>query len=116
MPRWQQDLDRPTGHVLGLIAAVFYIPKIITPWIGSWIADRYGRRWTLMIGSIFIVAGAIVNALAPNRGVYIAGRTILGGALAFHGVIAPPMIQEICHPVSIISLTGHVADCSACAP
>ncbi|GFZ46304.1 hypothetical protein JCM24511_04551 [Saitozyma sp. JCM 24511] len=98
VPKWQKDFDSPTGNILGLIAASFYLPKIITPSIASWISDRWGRRICLLIGSVISVAGALINTFATGRGMLIGGRAVLGAGLGMHATVAPPMVQEICHP------------------
>ncbi|WVW82643.1 hypothetical protein I302_104654 [Kwoniella bestiolae CBS 10118] len=98
VPRWQKDFDRPTGNALGIIAASFYFPKIVTPVFASYIGDIYGRRASLLIASVISVAGAFVNTFANGRGMLIAGRAVLGAGLGMQATIAPTMIQELCHP------------------
>lgn len=75
------------------------LAKIITPSIASWISDRWGRRICLLIGSVISVAGALINTFATGRGMLIGGRAVLGAGLGMHATVAPPMVQEICHPV-----------------
>ncbi|WWC99992.1 hypothetical protein V866_006901 [Kwoniella sp. B9012] len=98
VPRWQTDFAHPTGNALGIIAASFYFPKIVTPVFASYIGDIYGRRVSLLVASVISVAGAFVNTFANGRGMLIAGRAVLGAGLGMQATIAPAMIQELCHP------------------
>jgi len=98
MPTWENYFNHPTGGALGIIAAIFYFPAIVTPFIGSFLGDRIGRRLTLLIACLFSIAGALITTFAKNRGMLIAGRGIMGGALGIQSTVGPPLMQEICHP------------------
>jgi MFS family permease len=121
VPRWQQDFDRPAGHTLGLIGASFYLrelfrriistsiktfpnksAKIPAPYLASYLADRFGRRTALFVGSVFCIIGAIVNTFANGRGMLIGGRVVLGVGTGIQATIAAPMVQELCHPVGTV--------------
>lgn len=47
------------------------------------------------------MAGALINTFAHSRGMFVGGRVVLGGGLGMLATIAPPMVQEISHPVSL---------------
>ncbi|EJT52572.1 hypothetical protein A1Q1_03374 [Trichosporon asahii var. asahii CBS 2479] len=98
MPVWQQYFNHPTGGALGIIAAIFYLPAIGTPFIGSFLGDRIGRRATLFGACLFSIAGALLTTFATGRGMLIAGRGVMGAALGVQSTIGPPFMQEICHP------------------
>ena len=47
------------------------------------VGDEFGRKRTLLIGAGIFCAGSVLSALAPNVGVLIAGRAVMGlGAAA----------------------------------
>jgi EmrB/QacA subfamily drug resistance transporter len=47
------------------------------------IGDEFGRKKVMLIGIVIFCAGSVVSALAPNPGVLIAGRAVMGfGAAA----------------------------------
>lgn len=98
MPVWQQYFNHPTGGALGIIAAIFYLPAIGTPFIGSFLGDRIGRRATLFGACLLSIAGALLTTFATGRGMLIAGRGVMGAALGVQSTIGPPLMQEICHP------------------
>jgi MFS family permease len=74
--------------------------KIPAPYLASFLADRFGRRTALLIGSIFCIIGALINTFANGRGMLIGGRVVLGVGTGIQATIAAPMVQELCHPVS----------------
>ncbi|RSH90472.1 hypothetical protein EHS25_001077 [Saitozyma podzolica] len=98
LPRWNSYFHSPTGNILGLYAASIFLPSIFTAFIGDYISSRYGRRIAIWIGSVFIIAGALVNGLAKNPGMFIGGRVILGSGGAITKVGAPALLHEIAHP------------------
>jgi MFS family permease len=38
----------------------------VTCFLGDWIAGTYGRKWSLRLGAVLIIIGALVNAFAKN--------------------------------------------------
>ncbi|KAJ5730823.1 uncharacterized protein N7483_005331 [Penicillium malachiteum] len=57
-----------------------------------------GRKYCILIGCIFIVAGGIWNGLCTTANEFLVSRVIMGigGALSKTG--APALLQEIAHP------------------
>lgn len=66
-------LHYPTGNLLGLYAASFFLPTIFTAYIGDYCARRLGRRKTVALGTLIILCGSLINALATNPGMWVAG-------------------------------------------
>jgi len=73
------------GTVLGSVA-------------GSWPADRFGRRPTLLAIGVLFLASAIGSALAPNVTFFIAARFVGGLGIGVSTVAAPMYISEIAPP------------------
>jgi SP family galactose:H+ symporter-like MFS transporter len=59
------------------------------------IADRIGRRLTLLIAGGIFALGALDSAFAPGIGVLLAGRFVIGIAIGFCSVVAPLYISEV---------------------
>ncbi|KAL0576861.1 hypothetical protein V5O48_005126 [Marasmius crinis-equi] len=98
IPAWGDYFDHPAGNHLGLITASLFFPAIVFCPLGSWIANRYGRRLAILIGVVFLVAGGIANALAKDVNQFIGSRTIIGTGGAMVKVAAPALLQELAHP------------------
>jgi len=63
--------------------------------LGSWPADRFGRKATLLwIGQLYII-GAVGSGLAQNVEVFAAARFIGGLGIGISTVVAPMYIAEI---------------------
>jgi MFS family permease len=73
LPSWNQYFDHPKGSILGLYAASLYLPTIVTAYIGDILSQRFGRRFTLALGSFIALAGACINAFANSAGMWVAG-------------------------------------------
>lgn len=69
--------NHPTGNRLGLYAASFYISSVPAAFIGDVLANRYGRRVAIFTGSVFVIAGSLINALAVNVAMWIAGKVVI---------------------------------------
>lgn len=73
---------------------------------GGAIADRIGRRQTLLWGGAIFVAGSILAPLSPNVWTLIAARALLGVAIGFTSVTAPVYVSELAPPQSRGALIG----------
>lgn len=74
--------------------------------VGGYIADRAGRRFTLLLGGLIFVLGSLLAFAAPNAGVLIAARVLLGLAIGFSSVTAPVYVSELAPPQSRGMLIG----------
>jgi MFS transporter, SP family, galactose:H+ symporter len=78
-----------------LTISVVLIGCILGSSVGGPIADRGGRRMTLLVSGVIFAIGALVSAAAPSDGVLLAGRVIVGLAIGFTSVVAPLYISEV---------------------
>jgi sugar porter (SP) family MFS transporter len=88
-----------------LVIAVL-IGVMIGALIGGTVADRVGRRRTLVWGAILFIAGSILAPLSPNVYVLFVARTLLGIAVGFTSVTAPVYVSELAPPQSRGMLIG----------
>ncbi len=73
---------------------------------GGWLADRTGRRATLLfVGALYIV-GSVLSALAPDVVVFMIARILGGVGIGISTVAAPLYISEISPPHLRGRLTG----------
>jgi MFS family permease len=71
MPYWIDYFDHPKGDRLGLISAALILPAIVMGFPGAWICNEWGRKWCIYIGCIFIIVGAVWNALCRSATEFI---------------------------------------------
>src|SRR5206468_1934343 len=94
----------PGLHGIAMASALY--GTVVGSLVGSWPADRFGRKATqLWIGVLYIV-GAVGSAIAPSVGVFIVARLIGGLGIGISTVVAPMYIAEIAPPESRGRLAG----------
>lgn len=74
--------------------------------LGGIIADRAGRRFTLLQGGIIFVVGSVLAFAAPNAASLIVARALLGLAIGFTSVTAPVYVSELAPPQTRGMLIG----------
>ena len=89
-----------------VVTSVVLIGAMSGALAGGSIADRIGRRATLLWGGgIFLVASLLAPA-SPNVATLIVARAFLGVAIGFTSVTAPVYISELAPPQSRGTLIG----------
>src|SRR6266571_483848 len=73
---------------------------------GGAIADRIGRRATLLWGAVLFLAGSVLAFAAPSVVLLIVARALLGIAIGFTSVTAPVYVSELAPPQSRGMLIG----------
>lgn len=63
--------------------------------IAGGVADRIGRRSTLLAAGLIFFLGALVSALTPSEAILLAGRFVVGIGIGFSSVVAPLYISEV---------------------
>jgi sugar porter (SP) family MFS transporter len=88
-----------------LVIAVL-VGVMIGALVGGAVADRIGRRKTLIWGAILFIAGSILAPLSPNVYMLFVARALLGVAVGFTSVTAPVYVSELSPPKSRGMLIG----------
>jgi MFS family permease len=105
LPQWQAFMDHPTGAWLGFINAVQALGAIVGYPVQAWVANHYGRKLPLYIGTFFVFFGAALQASAQNASVFIGARAVIGFASAWFSA-APLLVTETAHPAHRSKLTA----------
>ncbi len=88
-----------------LVSAVL-VGSMIGALVGGTVADRIGRRKTLVWGALLFILGSILAPLSPNVAMLIIARALLGIAIGFTSVTAPVYVSELAPPQSRGLLIG----------
>jgi MFS family permease len=59
--------------LLGIVTAALFLPAIVCSFVGDWLCTVFGRKITVYIGSVLIIAGGVWNALATDLGQFAGG-------------------------------------------
>ena len=82
----------------GIIAAAYNLGAIVSLPLVPIVNDKLGRRWSIMIGSLIMCVGAIIQCFAVNVGMYIFARLVLGFGIPTCIVSGSSLIGELCYP------------------
>ena len=94
------------------IKATFSLSALLVEVVTSWVtlgallgalaagelADRIGRKRTVLIAGAMFTLGAVVQALAPGTVVLVVGRLIIGAGVGVAAVAAPLYAAELAPP------------------
>jgi sugar porter (SP) family MFS transporter len=83
---------------LGILINMYNIGSIVSFFIVPYMADLLGRKPTIMIGCVIMIAGAMVSAFCNGYGMYMGGRFVLGFGNSLAQMCSPMLLTEICHP------------------
>jgi sugar porter (SP) family MFS transporter len=83
-----------------IVVSVVLVGAMLGAVAGGSIADRIGRRATLLSGGSLFILGSILAPLSPNAFTLIVARALLGLAIGFTSVTAPVFISELAPPQS----------------
>ena len=89
-----------------LVVSIVLIGAMIGAITAGAIADRIGRRATLVWAAAIFILGSVLSPLAPNVYVLIVARAIIGIGIGFSSVTAPVYVSELAPPQSRGMLIG----------
>jgi sugar porter (SP) family MFS transporter len=89
-----------------VVVSVVLIGAMLGAIVGGTVADKAGRRATLVWGGVIFIAGSVLAPLSPNVATLIAARALLGIAIGFTSVTAPVYVSELAPPQSRGMLIG----------
>ncbi|RDW59092.1 hypothetical protein BP5796_12016 [Coleophoma crateriformis] len=108
---WDDYFGKPRGSKLGLISAIIALGAMCSAPFAPMVADHYGRRWGVTVGSIIMIGGAILQCESTNFAMFVVSRFILGFGLTFCTTASPSLVSELSHPRERVAVT---ALCNTC--
>lgn len=86
--------------------ALYVVGQITGCLFAGPLADRYGRRFGMAVGSLICVVGAVVQASSRSRQDLMAGRFVLGIGSVIANSAGPAYVVEMAYPKYRGFLTG----------
>ncbi|KAF2249323.1 hexose transporter-like protein [Trematosphaeria pertusa] len=84
--------------LLGFISSCYQLGSILAVPVAPWFNQRFGRRWSIMAGSLIMVVGAILQGFSQHVGMYIIARMLLGVGIVFAIISGSALIGELGYP------------------
>jgi len=106
LKHWDEYFNSPRGSILGVMSAIYSLGAVCALPFIPFVSDRYGRRFTVVFASLIMCVGAIIQGLARNLGMFVAGRWMLGFGIPFAIVAASALIGELGYPKERAVLTS----------
>lgn len=100
------DFSLTTGMV-GVLTAAVLAGAATGALISGYVADRFGRRWALLITALVFVTGSLACSIAPDILTLIVARFLVGIGIGIASFVAPLYIAEIAparHRGALVSL------------
>ncbi|KXJ85779.1 general substrate transporter [Microdochium bolleyi] len=107
--------------LLGFLSSSYQLGSILGVPMAPYLNQKYGRRMSIMAGSLIMVVGALIQGFAQNVAMYIAARIILGFGIVACIISGSAMIGELGHPkerailTSLFNASWMIGSIIACA-
>jgi len=89
-----------------LVVSIVTVGAMTGALVGGAVADRIGRRATLIWAAVIFIVGSLLAPLAMNVTVLVIARGIIGLGIGFSSVTAPVYVSELAPPQSRGMLIG----------
>ncbi|KAK9452798.1 general substrate transporter [Dipodascopsis uninucleata] len=96
--QWKVFFDYPKGYRLGNLSAAPTFGHIVGAWVAAFLSDRFGRKWTIGIGTSITIVGAIVQCFAQSYGAFFAARFVIGFGNTICINPSPSLLSELSYP------------------
>lgn len=81
--------------LVGVVTSSLVLGAAIGGLLSGRLSDSHGRKRTLLVIAVLFVVGALGTALAPNAGVMVLFRVVLGLAVGGASAVVPVFIGEL---------------------
>lgn len=89
------DYCKYDDQILTLFTSSLYLAALVFTFGASYITRSYGRRASILCGSVSFFIGAVFNAAAQNIAMLIIGRVLLGIGIGFGNQAVPLYLSEM---------------------
>ncbi|KAJ4188481.1 hypothetical protein NW755_006643 [Fusarium falciforme] len=95
---WKEQFGSPKGALLGITSASYPLGAILSTPLSAFISDRFGRRQSIIIGSLIMILGVVMQTVSSSIGLFLGGRIVVGFGITLALAAGPVLISELAHP------------------
>ena len=82
----------------GFVVSIVLLGALAGAIAAGTLADRFGRKKTILLTAFIIILGTLITSLAPSFGILSLGRAVTGVAIGIISLTSPLYIAEISPP------------------
>ncbi|KAH8646847.1 sugar transporter [Xylariales sp. PMI_506] len=86
---WLVQMDQPSTFMQGLITSIYELGCLAGCVVSFVFSERFGRKKPLLIGTTFVIVGAVLQTTAYGQAQFIIGRIIAGVGTGLNTSIIP---------------------------
>ncbi|OMO58253.1 Sugar/inositol transporter [Corchorus olitorius] len=109
----ETDYCKYDNQILTLFTSSLYFAGLVSTFAASWVTRKFGRKGSIIVGSISFFLGAILNAAAQNISMLIIGRILLGCGIGFGNQAVPLYLSEMA-PAKIRGAVNQLFQLTTC--
>ncbi|KAI5662785.1 hypothetical protein M9H77_22108 [Catharanthus roseus] len=109
----ETDYCKYDNQILTLFTSSLYFAALVFTFGASVVTRKYGRRISIICGSISFFWGAVLNAFAQNIAMLIIGRVLLGGGIGFGNQAVPLYLSEMA-PAKVRGAVNQLFQLTTC--
>ncbi|KAH8557083.1 general substrate transporter [Umbelopsis sp. PMI_123] len=109
LPQWKNYFGNPTGNALALANVPSVVASLITTALSYLFVDRFGRRGSIIVGSVLVIFSSILRAFSQNYIWWSFSQIPQGMGVSLISVSCPPYITETAYPTHRAKATSIYA-------
>ncbi|KAH8547680.1 general substrate transporter [Umbelopsis sp. PMI_123] len=98
LPQWKNYFGNPTGNALSMSSVPQVVANLIATALSYLFVDRFGRRWSIIIGSLLLIFSSILRACSQNYVWWCCSQIPQGVGVGLISTSCPPYISETAYP------------------
>ncbi|PMD47758.1 putative MFS hexose transporter [Hyaloscypha variabilis F] len=106
VPAFLDFFHHPHGSTLGFFGAAQSLGGVLAVFLGPFLADKWGRRLPMFIGSMIIICSTFGQTWAVNFSMFCAFKFVIGIGIGITQLGSAPLITELAHPKERVALTN----------
>lgn len=91
---FKDELGLQDLSLLAITVSIYDVACAVGSIIASWLGERLGRKWTIFCGTVLLMIGALLQTLAFDWPLMLAGRVVAGLGNGINTSTAPVLQSE----------------------